>query len=66
MSRAELLATYELTTMLALAAEKGWRIGALDIRSAFLHADLEPEGGVIVVEPPKALARYGVVPDGVC
>ena len=65
MNRAEVPATYELRTMLALATEKGWRVGALDIRRAFLHADLEPEDGVIVVEPPKVLVRYGVVQEGV-
>ena len=65
MNRAEVPATYELRTMLAMAAEKGWRIGALDIRSAFLHASLDEEDGIIVVEPPKIFVRHGVVKDGV-
>ena len=64
MNRAEVPATYELRMLVSYAAMKGWRLGALDIKSAFLHADLEESDGVIVVEPPRALAKYGVIREG--
>ena len=56
--------------MLALASSakaKGWRIGALDIKTAFLHAELcDEEDGIILVVPPVVLVRQGLVaPDEV-
>ena len=36
--------------VLAIAAEMGWEIRQLDVRTAFLYADIEEE--VFVAEPP--------------
>ena len=39
-----------MRTVLAIAAEMGWEIRQLDVRTAFLYADIEEE--VFVAEPP--------------
>ena len=44
----------------------GWGIGALDIKTAFLHASLDDEDdGIILVKPPALLAMLGLIPEGV-
>ena len=60
---AEVPASFELKTLLAVDAKKGWRVGSLDIMTAFLHAELcAEEDGIIIVTPPTTLVRTGIVP----
>ncbi len=42
-NRSEVPSSYELRTLLALAEEEGWDVGALDIKTAFLNADLDDD-----------------------
>ena len=64
-NRAEVPATYEMKTMLTLAELKNWEIGALDIKTAFLYAELnDKDDGVYVVNPPQVLVRHGFVKPG--
>ena len=61
-NRAEVPSTFEMKTLLALAERKNWVVGALDIKTAFLHAELDDrEDGVYRVYPPKLLVRNGLV-----
>ena len=43
--------------MIALAAQKGWQIHHMDVKSAFLNGDLEEE--VYVQQPPGFIAKGG-------
>ena len=46
--------------------DKGWGIGSLDVKTAFLYAELdEEEDGIIVVQPPSILVRLGLVRPGI-
>ena len=38
LNRSEVPATYELRTLLALGEHDNWDVGALDVKTAFLHA----------------------------
>ena len=59
--RAEVPDTLEMRIMLTPGTEKGWSIGSLDVKSAFLPADLnEGDDGPIVVQPPTILLRMGL------
>ena len=61
-NRAEVPATFEMKTLLTLAEKENWVVGALDIKTAFLHADLDDEeDGIYCVHPPKLLVRNGLV-----
>ena len=52
-NRAEVPRTFEMMTMLAIGQMRKWGIGSLDVKTAFLYAELvEEEDGVIVVSPP--------------
>ena len=65
-NRAEVPSTFEMRTLLALGVDKGWSIGSLDVKTAFLYAELdEEEDGIIVVQPPSILVRLGLVRPGV-
>ena len=51
-----------MKTLLTLAAKEEWKIGALDISTAFLHAELDDkEDGIYCVVPPRLLVRNGLV-----
>ena len=51
-----------MKTLLTLAEKENWVVGALDIKTAFLHADLDDEeDGIYCVHPPKLLVRNGLV-----
>eukprot|EP00975_Prorocentrum_lima_P023770 5002814-Prorocentrum_lima.AAC.1 len=42
-----------------------WSLGSLDVKTAFLYAELnEEEDGIIVVQPPAVLVRLGLVEPG--
>ena len=57
-NRSEVPSSYELRTLLVLAIEAGWDIGALDIRTAFLNADLDDEmDPIYLVTLPALLAK---------
>ena len=47
---------------LAMAAEKGWAVGILDVVAAFLRTPLgrTERDPVVVVQPPKLLERLGI------
>ena len=61
-NRAEAPSTYEMKTLLTLATKEEWKIGALDISTAFLHAELDDkEDGIYCVAPPRLLVRNGLV-----
>ena len=62
-NRSEEPVTFELRTLLGItAANPGWGIGALDIKTAFLHAPLDDEeDGIILVKPPALLAILGLI-----
>ena len=64
-NRSEVPATYEMRTLLAMfKSKKDWGIGALDIKTAFLHAPLDDEDdGIVLVRPPTMLERLGLVPE---
>ena len=65
-NRAEVPNTFEMRIMRALAAQEGWSLGSLDVKAAFLCAELdEEEGGVIIVQPPTILVRLGLAKPGV-
>ena len=58
-NRAEVPNTYEMRTS-ALGAEKGWRVGSLDVKTAFLDAELnEEEDGIVAVQPPPHIGEDG-------
>lgn len=42
--------------ILALAAQKGWGVYQLDVKSAFLHGELDED---VYVEQPKGYVRKG-------
>ncbi|CAK0886282.1 unnamed protein product [Prorocentrum cordatum] len=42
----------------------GWHVGALDVKTAFLNADLPVDHREIFVRPPAALVKFGLVPPG--
>ena len=42
--------------ILALAAQKGWTVFQLDVKSAFLHGELEE---AVYVEQPEGYVRKG-------
>ena len=61
-NRAEVPNTFEMRTLLALGAERGWSVGSLDVKTAFLYAELiEEEDGIVAVQPPALLVRLGLV-----
>ena len=45
---------------MAVAARKGWAVGALDVSTAFLNAELPEEVGEIIVRPPRKFVDYGL------
>ena len=52
--------------MLALASDQNWSVGTLDVKTAFLYAELNDEkDGVIIVQPPAILVRLELVKEGV-
>ena len=60
-----MLATYEMKSLLALAVMNGWKLGALEIKTAFRHAELnDEEDGVYAVTPPATAVRHGLVRPG--
>ena len=64
-NRAEVPSTFEMKTLLAMAEKENWVVGALDIKTAFLHAELDDEeDGIYCVHPPKLLTRNGLVGSG--
>ena len=61
-NRAEVPSTFEMKTLLTLAERENWVVGALDIKTAFLHAELnDEEDGIYCVHPPRLLVRNGLV-----
>ena len=50
-----------LRATVALAAKKGWALGALDISVAFLNAYLPIGHKKVVVRPPSLMVQYGLV-----
>ena len=49
-----------------MGADKGWSVGSLDVKTAFLYAELnEEEDGILVVQPPSLLVRMGLVEPGI-
>ena len=65
-NRAEVPATVELNTMVAMGTQKGWSVGSFDQMTAFIHAELcEEEDGVISLTPPSSLVRLGFVQPGI-
>ena len=46
-----------------MAQLKEWELGKLDIKGAFMHAPL-PEDMVVVVRPPRAWIRMGLIAEG--
>ena len=65
-NRAEVPSTYGVRTLLAIGAEKGWSSGSLDVKTAFLYAELNvEEDGIMVVPPPSILVRMGLVEPGI-
>ena len=80
-NRAEVPTTFELRTLLALGSlgeqvtawnhgepasqRQPWSLGALDVKTAFLYAELnEEEDGIVVAQPPAILVRLGLIPPG--
>ena len=55
--------TSSVMTGLRLAQTRRWGVGKLDVKGAFMYASI-PEGLLIVVRPPKAWKRMGLVPPG--
>eukprot|EP00975_Prorocentrum_lima_P068556 12921386-Prorocentrum_lima.AAC.1 len=52
----------EFNTLLAIATEKQWSTGGMDVKTAYLYAPLDPvEDGIILVQPPSLLVKLGVV-----
>ena len=51
-----------LRSTLAIGRKKGWSIGALDVSTAFLNANLPVGHKRVVVRPPAVMVRYGLVP----
>ena len=49
---------------LALASERRWSIGALDVNTAFLNADLPAEEGEVVMRPPSLFQHFGLTKPG--
>ena len=49
---------------LAEAAHQRWSIGALDVKLAFLNAELPPELGDVIVRPPALFVAMGLVKPG--
>ena len=55
-----------MRTMLALGEIQKWSVGALDVKTAFLYAELvDEEDGVYLVMPPPLLVKLGLVREGV-
>ena len=55
--------SFELRTLLALAEGLDWDVGALEIRVAFLNADLDEElDPTYLVNPPSLLTKLGLIP----
>ena len=60
-NRSEVPSSYELRTLLALCEEKGWDVGALDIKTAFLNADLDDNiDPIYLVRLPALLEKLGL------
>eukprot|EP00971_Amphidinium_carterae_P179069 3551706-Amphidinium_carterae.1 len=49
-------------SVLMVSAKREHRLGVLDIRTAFLNAEIEP-GRVVVVRPPQLLSDFGLQPE---
>ena len=65
-NRSEVPSTFEMRTMLALASSNNWSVGTLDVKTAFLYAELDDEeDGMIFVQPPAILVRIGLVKKGI-
>ena len=45
------------------AAGNRWAVGAVDIKAAFLNAKL-PKDRVVIMIPPPALVKMGLIPEG--
>ena len=59
-NRAEVPNTFEMRTLVPLGDEKGWSVGSLDVKTAFLYAELnEEEYGIVVVQPPSMFGEDG-------
>ena len=64
-NRSEVPATFELRTMLAMSQEEAWSLGALDVTTAFVHAELvDTEDGIYLIAPPQILITLGLVAPG--
>ena len=64
-NRAEVPATYEMKSLLTMAESQDWKVGALDIKTAFVHAELDDEeDGVYAVLPPAVAVRHGLIDPG--
>ena len=64
-NRAEVPGASEMRTLLALGATKGWSVGSLDVKTAFLHAPMDDDlDGIVLVRPPAILKRLGLVEPG--
>ena len=51
---------------MGLNQEAGWSLGALDVTTAFLHAELvDSEDGIYLITPPAILVALGLVPTGI-
>ena len=59
-NRAEVPNTYAMRTLLALGAEKGWSIGSIDAKTAFLYAELNAaEDGIVACAATAHIGEDG-------
>ena len=64
-NRAEVPSTCEMKTLLTLGQEKDWKVGALDVKAAFLHAELDDKAdGIYAMKPPAVLVRHKFEAEG--
>ena len=64
-NRAEAPATFEMISILALCEGNEWNIGALDIETASLHAELDDkDDGIYIVDPPAIMVKHCLVKEG--